>query len=166
MLVLRAPHDLREGRAAYALACDDDLRDGEIGREVEHRSLERSLAYRAQTTGARSASDGLAGDLPKRLLFELQLHALNLEHTPVLLYEGVLGRDENLHEVVLGELSGGCDNGNTAEKLGNHTELMQVLRHVDAAVHRLATELGAVPARAVALGRVDEKGDLALHDHE
>jgi hypothetical protein len=56
----------------------------------------------------------------------VELDAVDAEELLVLLDEGVAGLGEDAHELVLGELFEGGDDGEAADELGDEAELEEV----------------------------------------
>ena len=73
-----------------------------VGRHLEHDRPEHLFHDRAEPAGAGLAQHGEVGDRLERLLVELELDAVELEHALVLPHERVLRLGEDLHERVAG----------------------------------------------------------------
>ena len=61
-------------------------------------------------------------------ILKLKLNVFELEHLAVLTHHGVLGLDQDRHQVVLVERLRLGDDGRTSHKLGDHTKGVEVLR--------------------------------------
>ena len=84
-------------------AGDDDLVDVVGGRDLEHDRPEHVFDDRAKAAGAGLAQHREVGDRLERLVVEVELDAVELEHALVLLDERVLRLGQDLHERVLVE---------------------------------------------------------------
>ena len=71
--------------------------------------------------------DSLMGNGLQRILAELERRVFELEELLVLLDQSILRFDENADKVFLGQRLQRRDDGNASDKLGNHSELVQVL---------------------------------------
>ena len=63
----------------------------------------------------------------QRVGLEHELHALEGEHAAILLDHGVLGFGEDAHKIVLGKGLGLRDDRRTANELGDHAEVVEIL---------------------------------------
>src|SRR3954447_7465156 len=62
----------------------------------------------------------------ERVISELELHILHVEQLGILLYQGVLGLDEDLDERRFVEIEQGCNHRQSADEFWNQPELQQV----------------------------------------
>ncbi len=127
-------------------AGDDHASDIVVRRHLEHDRPEHLFHDGAQAASTGLAKHGEVGDGLERIVVELELDAVDLEHALVLANEGVLRLGQDVHERDLVELGDRGDDGKAADELGDEPELVQVFRqHLAEQVHVvvLAVQRGA-----------------------
>src|SRR6185295_15363731 len=124
--------------------------------QVEHQVFEDD----PQASGSDVSREGLAGDRDDRLVGELELHALELEHRLVLLDQAVLRLLEDAHQRLLVELLQGRHHRQAADELGDQAVADQVFgQHLlqDLALRALllAPDVGAEAERLLVQPTLD-----------
>ena len=85
-------------RSSTTASVDDAAADVAAARQVVHHLEEDLLEDGAKASGAGAAEQRLVGDRLERVLGDLELDVVELEHSLVLLDEGVLRLDEDADE--------------------------------------------------------------------
>ena len=124
-----------------ALSADDFVRDRQMvavlksghGIEIRHHGIFEDAP---EAACARFLLDAELCGAVQRLIGEVEIHAVDLEHLFVLLDEGVLGFRQNTDQRVFVERMERRDDRQTANEFGNHAELEQVFG-LQGAVKRL-----------------------------
>ena len=107
-----------------------DFFAGEATSEVDVVGVDERLVYReaaAQATSARATEQGLLRDRFQRVLGQLELDVVQLEHALVLLHHRVLGLDEDADEGLAVKVRHRADDRKPADELGDQAELEQIL---------------------------------------
>ena len=142
-------------------------------RQVVHDVEQHLFEDGAEAAGAGAAQQRLLGDRLEGVRRELELDVVEGEDPLVLLGQGVLRLDEDLHQRFLEQRRHRAHDGQAADELGDQAELDQVLgEHVAqdlAVVAVLAVHLGAEPDAALADAALDQlvqTGERATADEE
>src|SRR5262245_53184108 len=116
-------HEGRVDLLDHGLPVDDDLADVAAPGQVVHRVEQHLFEDRPQATGPGAAAHRLVGEGVEGVRGELELDVLHLEELAVLLRQGVLRLDEDLHERLAVEAVHRTDHRQAADELGDQAEL-------------------------------------------
>mmetsp|Transcript_43411 Transcript_43411/g.132080 ORF Transcript_43411/g.132080 Transcript_43411/m.132080 type:complete len:264 (-) Transcript_43411:735-1526(-) len=96
------------------------------GRHHKHGLHQHVLRDGSQAARSGPPAEGNFGDLGEAALGHVQVDVVHGEEVPILLDEGVLGRRQNVDEILHVESLGRNDDGESSHELGDHPVVDQI----------------------------------------